>query len=64
MFLLVPAYPGSPGQKAVKRLCVCVCVVVAVEQSNQLIVVDESSELVTGIVTQSDILQYLISLKC
>jgi len=22
-FLLVPAYPGSPGQKAVKRLCVC-----------------------------------------
>jgi len=26
MFLLVPAYPGSPGQKAVKRLCVCVCV--------------------------------------
>ena len=27
MFLLVPAYPGSPGQKAVKRLCVCVCAV-------------------------------------
>jgi len=24
MFLLVPAYPGIPGQKAVKRLCVCV----------------------------------------
>jgi len=25
-FLLVPAYPGSPGHKAVvKRLCVCVC---------------------------------------
>jgi len=23
MFLLVPAYPGSPRQKAVKRLCVC-----------------------------------------
>ena len=22
MFLLVPAYPGSPGPKAVKRLCV------------------------------------------
>ena len=28
MFLLVPAYPGSPGQRAVKRLCVCVCVCV------------------------------------
>jgi len=24
MFLLVPAYPGSPGQQAVKQLCVCV----------------------------------------
>ena len=24
MFLLVPAYPGSPRQKAVKRLCVSV----------------------------------------
>jgi len=24
MFLLVPAYPGSPGSKAIKRLCVCV----------------------------------------
>ena len=23
---LVPAYPGSPGQTAVKRVCVCVCV--------------------------------------
>jgi len=22
MFLLVPAHPGSPGQRAVKRLCV------------------------------------------
>ena len=26
MFLLVPTYPVSPGQKATKRLCVCVCV--------------------------------------
>ena len=25
---LVPAHPGSPGQRAVKRLCVCVCVCV------------------------------------
>jgi len=25
MFLSVLAYPGSPGQKAVKLLCVCVC---------------------------------------
>jgi len=28
MFLLVSAYSGSPGQKAVKWLCVCVCVCV------------------------------------
>ena len=26
--LLVSAYPGCPGKKAVKRLCVCVCVCV------------------------------------
>ena len=24
---LVPAHPGGPGQRAVKRMCVCVCVV-------------------------------------
>jgi len=23
---LVPAHPGSPGHRAVKRVCVCVCV--------------------------------------
>ena len=23
---LVPALPGSPGQRAVKRVCVCVCI--------------------------------------
>ena len=23
---LVPAHPGSPGQRAVKRVCMCVCV--------------------------------------
>jgi len=25
VILLVLAYPGCPGKKAVKRLCVCVC---------------------------------------
>ena len=28
VFLLVPAHLGSPGQRVVKRLCVCVCVCV------------------------------------
>ena len=23
---LVPAHPGSPGKRVVKRVCVCVCV--------------------------------------
>ena len=27
---LVPAHPGSPGQRAVKRVCVCACVCVSV----------------------------------
>ena len=26
---LVPAHLGSPGKRAVKRMCVCVCVMVA-----------------------------------
>ena len=28
---LVPAHPGSPGHRAVKRVCVCVCVHVCEE---------------------------------
>jgi len=24
---LVPAHPGSPGKRAVKRVCVCVCAI-------------------------------------
>ena len=24
--VLIPAHPGSPGQRAVKRVCVCVCI--------------------------------------
>ena len=27
MFLLVPAHPGSPGERAIKWSCVCVCFV-------------------------------------
>ena len=26
LIFLVPAHPGSPGKRAVKRVCVCVCV--------------------------------------
>ena len=29
MYLLVKAQPGSPGQRVVKQLCVCVCVTLA-----------------------------------
>ena len=25
VIFLVPAHPGSPGQRVVKRVCVCVC---------------------------------------
>jgi len=34
MFLRVPAYPGSPGQKAVKRLCVCIHIHTVYTQMN------------------------------
>jgi len=30
---LVPADPGNPGKRAVKRVCVCVCVCVAEAQT-------------------------------
>jgi len=30
---LVPAHPGSPGQRAVKRVCLCLCVCVCVWQA-------------------------------
>ena len=33
---LVPAHSGSPGQRAVKRVCVCVCVCVCVKSPQQL----------------------------
>jgi len=34
---LVPAYPGSPGQRAVKRLCVCVLIYLSYLSSNYLV---------------------------
>ena len=30
-FFLVPAHLGSPGQRAVKRVCVCVCLYIPVK---------------------------------
>jgi len=27
---LVPAHPGSPGKRAVKRVCVCVCITIII----------------------------------
>jgi len=33
VFLLIPAYLGSPGPKAVKRLCVCVRVCMLVKKN-------------------------------
>ena len=34
---LLPAYPGSPGQRAVKRVCVCVCVKVMLMPCNWML---------------------------
>jgi len=31
VFLLVPAHPGSPGQRAIKRLLLMLCVLVQFE---------------------------------
>ena len=46
MFLLVPAYPGCPGSKAVKRssllLLLCYCDIVIVLKINKFIFFSES----------------------
>ena len=47
---LVPDHPGSPGKRAVKRVCVCVCVSVCVcvcvivSNKYQLTVIDRATE--------------------
>jgi len=33
--ILVPALPGSPGQRAVKRLCVCSSALLSVDYGNK-----------------------------
>ena len=36
LFFLVPAHLGSPGKRAVKRMCVCVCVLMDVTDSKTI----------------------------
>jgi len=56
MFLLVPAYPGSRGQKAVGCVCVCVCRIG--------IWLDSASPLFgTTLVPSSKLLDYLLLLS-
>ena len=38
---LLPAHPGSPEQRAVKRVCVCVCVCVCTADDTSLAIVDD-----------------------
>jgi len=39
---LVPFHPGSPGQRAVKRVCACVCVLC--RKSMMFVVTDDSGQ--------------------
>jgi len=54
---LVPANPGSPGQRDVKRVCVCVCV--CVTAATDLVVVqlasDDSEGVVGGVLVDVDL---------
>jgi len=34
---LVPAHPGSPGKRAVKRVCVCVCLSILAFQQTSIV---------------------------
>ena len=38
---LVPAHPGSPGKRAVKRVCVCVCFSSSTFSRSKLLVIVE-----------------------
>jgi len=60
MFLLVPAYPGSPGHKAVKRLCVCVAFLI---YSSWAWVSPKGSRLLPDALHKSKIYRYS-SLQC
>jgi len=47
---LVPAQPGSPGQRAVRRVCVCVCVcnnrlTVSLTNSNNILCSKQEAQL-------------------
>jgi len=37
---LVPAHPGSPGQRAVKRVCVCVCTSLSLSSMKRLQIIE------------------------
>jgi len=46
---LVLAYPGSPGQRAVKRMCVCVCVYLVIHKTDRLCITDVSEQNVDNV---------------
>ena len=52
---LVPAHPGSPGQKAIKRVYVCVCAFVSSSECQTVCtVIDVDNELVSASATVTD----------
>jgi len=49
---LVPAHPGSPGKRAVKRVCVCVCLIIILELSKfYLLSCDTASQMTAQAMT-------------
>jgi len=52
---LVPAYPGSPGQRAVKRVCVCVCAEAAVVDHYFLLPSEGDTVLITPVTVDRSI---------
>jgi len=60
---LLPAYPGSPGQRAIKRVCVCVCVCLCVCVTVNLYIVLLSSCLSVKLTVYSMISDVMHSLR-
>jgi len=55
-YFLVPAHLGSPGKRAVKRVCVCVCVCVFVFRLSVLFHVLAVNKAGVAVFAQDDIL--------
>ena len=52
---LVLAHPGSPGQRAIKRVCVCVCMCKAAQVNNEYAINRQKLLTIKSLIIESSI---------